>query len=72
MRSWRKRKGSKPAPAATAGQTAADKALDKETQKLRRAKVQTGGIIEAAETLKRLGQQNDFAAKIHRALGGGA
>jgi hypothetical protein len=68
---WLKRKGSKPgAPAVSAGQFAADKALEKEDRKLREMNGRTGEIIGAAESLKALGVQNDFAVKIRRAMGG--
>ncbi len=70
MPNWLKRKGSKPAPAATAGQDAADKALDKETQKLRKVNAKTDEIMEAAGVLKHLGDQNDFAVRLRRAMGG--
>ena len=71
MRNWlRGRRKDSSGPASTAGQREADKALDKETQKLRTAEGQTDEILAAAETLKRLGEQNDFAVRLRRAMGG--
>lgn len=71
MLRWLKRKGSEPLPpAATAGQAEASKALDKAEQGLAEAKRGEREILATAETLTRLGRQNDFAARIKNALGG--
>lgn len=66
---WLKRKASRTTPS-TAGQREAGRALAREEEKLRRITAETSEILEAAEKLKRLGSRNDFAARIHRALGG--
>jgi hypothetical protein len=65
---WLKRK-SEP-PAATAGQATADKALDKATQELRTVNAETSEILETVGKLRRLGEQNDFAARLREAMGG--
>lgn len=70
MLSWLKGRRKHPAPAATAGQREADKALDKETRKLRTVQGRTNEILEAAEELKALGARNDFAARLRDAMGG--
>lgn len=66
---WLKRK-SDPPPAATAGQTEATKALDKAEAGLEQVHREEHEILAAVEKLKRLGQQNDFAARIRDAMGG--
>lgn len=71
MLHWLKRKGSEaPPPAASAGQTEAAKALGKAEQGLAEVKREGREILATAEKLRRLGQQNDFAARIKDALGG--
>lgn len=50
--------------------TAADRALAREDQKLEKVHGETSEIMEAAATLKRLGERNDFAARIRHSLGG--
>lgn len=71
MLQWLKRKGSKaPPPAASAGQAEASKALDKAEKGLAEVRGEEREILASAETLRRLGQQNDFAARIKNALGG--
>lgn len=67
---WLKRKASRRDAPSTAGQREAGRALAREEEKLRRITAETSEILEAAEKLKRLGSRNDFAARIHRALGG--
>lgn len=57
-------------PSETAEQRRAERAVEEESRKLRKAETETGAIIEAAEKLKALGQANDFAARIKHALGG--
>lgn len=69
MLRWLKRR-SDTSPASTAGQDEADKALEKADASLRRAEGETSEILQTAEHLKRLGRQNDFAARISKALGG--
>lgn len=66
----KRRRGKKPPPAATAGQTEASKALDKAEASLERAHDETREIMATAEKLKRLGDSNDFARRIGRAMGG--
>lgn len=66
---WRKNK--RP-PAATAGQTEATKALDKAEAGLEEVKKDEREIMATAAKLRRLGQDNDFAARIREALGGSA
>jgi len=56
--------------AATAGQTAADKALVKAEKELAEVNSQTSEILETAADLKRLGERNNFADMIKEALGG--
>lgn len=56
--------------ASTAGQREADKALGKAEERLERAEGDTHEILVVAERLKRLGEHNDFAARIKEALGG--
>lgn len=68
---WLKRKN-KPLPAATAGQAEAAKALGKAEAGLERAHKDEREIMAAAAKLRRLGQDNDFAARIREALGGSA
>lgn len=66
---WLKRRRGK-TPAATAGQKEASKALDKAEASLERAHDETREIMATAEKLKRLGDSNDFARRIGRAMGG--
>lgn len=68
MLSWLKVRRKSP-PAKTAGQKEADRALVGEDRKLAKANTETSAILEAAGALKRLGEQNDFAARIKHALG---
>lgn len=70
MWNWLKRKGSKHAPARSAGQRSADRALAHEDRKLREADGLSGEIMSAARELRALGVQNDFAGKLRRSLGG--
>lgn len=72
MLSWLKRKKDKPLPAATAGQAEAAKALDKAEAGLEKAQRDGREILAQAEKLRRMGQENDFAARIREALGGSA
>jgi hypothetical protein len=44
--------------------------VDREGEKLREVHKESRAIIETAERLKSLGDQNDFAARIRHALGG--
>jgi hypothetical protein len=67
---WRKRTRGKGVPAATAGQREASKALDKAEESLERAQGAEREIMTSVRKLKRLGEDNDFAARIARALGG--
>lgn len=67
--SWLKRK-TKRTPVATAGQHEASKALGKAEERLEQAEKRDHEIMVAAEKLRRLGDQNDFAARIREALGG--
>lgn len=62
-----KRKRSDPP---SSGQRAAGRALAREEEKLRKVTAESSEIMEAADKLKRLGAQNDFATKIYRAMGG--
>lgn len=66
---WLKRR-SRPVPAATAGQREADKALEKAEQRLEETTGETRAILDAADKLRRLGETNDFAARIREAMGG--
>lgn len=66
---WLKRKSKEP-PAASAGQTEAAKALGKAEASLERAHEGEREIMATAAKLRRLGQENDFAARIREALGG--
>jgi hypothetical protein len=66
---WKKGKRT-PAPASTAGQSAADKALGKAEARLERAQDDTHEILAVTEHLMRLGERNDFAQRIKEALGG--
>jgi hypothetical protein len=68
--SWLKRKGSKTAPAPSAGQRTADRALAHEDRKLREADGRSSEIMSAVRELRALGVQNDFAGKVRRAMGG--
>lgn len=71
MLSWLKRKGSKTsAPAQSAGQRSAERAVKREDDKLREVDERTGEIIAAARELRALGTQNDFAGRLRRAMGG--
>lgn len=70
MLSWRRGRRKDRAPASTAGQREADRALAKEDRKLRAVRGRTSEILEAAEELKALGSKNDFAARLRDALGG--
>lgn len=54
----------------TTGQREADKALGKAEERLERAEDDTREILVVAARLKRLGEHNDFAARIRQALGG--
>jgi hypothetical protein len=55
---------------ADSGQSAADRAVKHEQTKLAAAHKETRKIHAEAGTLKRLGEQNDFAGKLRRAMGG--
>lgn len=68
---WLKRKETEP-PAESAGQTEADRALGRAEERLERVQGETREILATAEKLRRLGQTNDFAARIREALGGRA
>lgn len=68
MLSWLKVRRNR-SPAKTAGQREAEKALVGEDRKLAKTETETSAILEAAGTLKRLGESNDFAARIKHALG---
>lgn len=69
--SWLKRKrGKDGSPAATAGQNEASKALGKAEESLERAQDATREIMATAERLRRLGDSNDFARRIGKAMGG--
>lgn len=68
MLSWlRTRRKARPPDA---GQRAADKALANENKKLGAVTRESRTIREEARELKRLGEQNDFAGKLRRAMGG--
>lgn len=67
---WLKRMRGRKAPAATAGQDEAAEALDKAEESLERAQDAGREIMASVRNLKRLGDDNDFAARITRALGG--
>lgn len=68
---WRKRR-SEEAPASTAGQREADKALGKAEARLERTHEDTHEILTVADRLRHLGERNDFAQRIKEALGGPA
>lgn len=70
MWGWLKRKGSKTAPAPSAGQRTADRAVEHEGRKLREVERGNDEIMSAARELRALGIQNDFAGKLRRAMGG--
>lgn len=72
MLGWLKirRKRMAAAPACTAGQHEANKALDAETRKLQAIRKETRTIRATAEVLKGLGEQNDFAGRLRDAMGG--
>lgn len=71
MLRWLKRKGNKDMPpAATAGQVEASKALGKAEAGLERVNKEGREILASAEKLRRLGDTNDFAARIREAMGG--
>lgn len=67
--SWLKRKKAEDTTA-TAGQHEASKALGKAEERLEKVEARGDEIMSAAETLRRLGDHNDFAARIKEALGG--
>lgn len=52
------------------GQEAAEQALEHEDRKLGAVHRQTRTIHSEAGALKRLGEENDFAGKLRRAMGG--
>jgi hypothetical protein len=54
----------------SAEQREASRAVAREDRKFREITAETSGILEEVERLKRLGSQNDFAAKIRQAMGG--
>lgn len=68
MLRWKK--GKKRDPVRTDGQREADQALGKATERLERAEDDTHEILAVAGKLRRLGERNDFAARIQKALGG--
>lgn len=71
--SWLKRKN-KQAPEEPetpgAGQSEAIRALDKAEAGLERVQGETREILSAVRELKKLGEKNDFAARIREAMGG--
>ena len=67
---WLKRKVSKRPRLPTKGQREADRALGRAEEALRTARSETSEILESTEELKRLGRQDDFAARIREAMGG--
>jgi hypothetical protein len=67
---WLRRRRSERLPAATAGQAEASKALGKAEESLEDAQDAGREIMAAVRRLKRLGDDNDFAARISRAMGG--
>lgn len=67
---WLKRMMCKRSAPPTNGQRAAGRALAREEEKLLEVTAESSEIMEAVDKLKRLGEQNDFAVKIYRAMGG--
>ena len=67
---WLKRTSRRHRPEPTAGQDEADQALTEAREGLREIRKGEREILAAAEKLKRLGESNDFAARIKEALGG--
>lgn len=68
MRGWLRKKPEK--RPACSGQQDADRAVEQERAKLAAAHNETRKIHAEAGALKRLGEQNDFAGKLRRAMGG--
>lgn len=69
--SWLKRKSKTTVDAPdSAGQNEASRALGKAEERLEKVQDRGDEIMLAAETLRRLGDHNDFAARIKEALGG--
>ena len=68
---WLKRKKGEPHQE-SAGQAAADRALGRAEERLERTRDETREILATAEKLRRLGQTNDFAARLREAMGGRA
>jgi F0F1-type ATP synthase membrane subunit b/b' len=65
---WLRKKTHKPQP--SHGQEEADKALEKTEQELRDVHEHHSEIMTEAGKLARLGERNNFAEALHRALGG--
>ncbi len=63
---WLKRRSEGP----TDGQREADKELGKAEARLERVKDDTREILTVADRLRRMGDHNDFAARIREAMGG--
>lgn len=68
--SWLKRKKDERSATVTPEQHEASKALGKAEERLEQAEERTREIMSAVGELKRLGDRNDFAARIREALGG--
>lgn len=68
--SWLRRGSKRRLPAATAGQAEASKALGNAEEHLEQARGESREIMRTAERLRRLGDSNDFARRIGKALGG--
>lgn len=66
---WLKRKSERKATV-TPDQHEASKALGKAEERLEQAENRGREILATAEKLRRLGDHNDFAARIREALGG--
>ena len=65
-----KRKTRKRHDPPSAEQREASRAVAREDRKFREVTAETSGIMREVEELKRLGRQNDFAAKLRQAMGG--